>query len=138
MKDDYVAMVNKEGPCRGEITKFEVREGVIIKFILSRRLSVNRGDLQDVRDATAGGAAAGKRHGDTFVFGSVGRHCRPALARSKTKGRVDDKGQNDRADNADRRAVGVNRNRRQGTGREGDDGDDNTCLRHWLSFYLED
>ena len=58
MEDDDVAVVDEEGPGSSEITKLQVGEGVIIKFILSRRLSVNRGDLQDVRDATAGGAVA--------------------------------------------------------------------------------
>ena len=43
-------------------------------------------------------------------------------------GRVNDKGQNDRAENADRGAVGG----------EGDDGDDDTCLCHGLSFDFED
>jgi hypothetical protein len=45
VEDDNVAMVNEEGPGSGEVTKLQVCEGVIIKFILSRRLSVNRGDL---------------------------------------------------------------------------------------------
>ena len=61
-----------------------------------------------------------------------------SLARSKTKGRVYDKGQNDRAENADRGAVGVHCDRRQGTRGEGDDGDDDTCLCHGLSFDFED
>ncbi len=28
-------------------------------------------------------------------------------------------------------------NRREGAGREGDDGDDDGCLHHWLRFYVE-
>ena len=59
------------------------------------------------------------------------------LARSKTQGRVDDKSEEDRAEDADRRALGVNRDGRQRCGRGGDDGDDDACLRHRLSFYFE-
>ena len=61
-----------------------------------------------------------------------------SLARSKRKGRVNDKGQDDCAENADRGAVGVHRNRRQRTRGEGDDRDDDTCLCHGLSFDFED
>jgi hypothetical protein len=60
------------------------------------------------------------------------------LARSKTKGRVDDKSEDDRAEDADRRALGVNRDGRQQSRREGDDGDNDACLRHRLSFDFED
>jgi len=54
------------------------------------------------------------------------------------KGCVNDKGQNDCTENADRGAVGVHCDRRQGTRGEGDDGDDDTCLCHRLSFDFED
>jgi hypothetical protein len=45
VEDDDVAVMDEEGPGSSEITKFQVREGVIIKFILFQRLSVNRGYL---------------------------------------------------------------------------------------------
>jgi hypothetical protein len=45
---------------------------------------------------------------------------------------------NDRAEDADRGALRIDRNRRQGTRREGDDGDDDACLSHRLSLDLED
>ena len=57
---------------------------------------------------------------------------------SKTKGRVNDDGQNDRAEDADRGAVGIDCNRRQGARGRGDDGDDDACLCHRLGLDFED
>ena len=45
---------------------------------------------------------------------------------------------NNRAENADQGAVGVPHDCCQGTRGEGDDGDDDTCLCHGLSFDFED
>jgi hypothetical protein len=45
VEDDDVAVVDEEGPGSSEITKLQVGEGVIIKFILYRRLGVNRRHL---------------------------------------------------------------------------------------------
>ena len=87
MEDDDVAIVEEEGPCRGKIAGVEVRERVIIEFILFRRLSVNRGDLEDIRDVTVGRAAAGQGgHGGTFVFRSVGRHRRRVVSEEQNEG----------------------------------------------------
>ena len=69
MEDDDVAIVKEEGPRRGKIAGVEVRERVIIKFILVRQHSVDQGDLEDVRDGSVGMAAAGRGgHGGTVVF----------------------------------------------------------------------
>ncbi len=87
MEDDDVAIVKKEGPRRSKIAGVEVCERVIIKFILFRRLSINRGDLEDIRDVTVGGAAAGQGgHGGTFVFRSIGRHCRRVISKEENEG----------------------------------------------------
>ncbi len=59
------------------------------------------------------------------------------LARSKTKGRVNDDGQNDRTEDADRGAVGIDRNRCQGARGGGNDGDDDGRLCHRLSLDFE-
>ena len=64
--------------------------------------------------------------------------CLESLAGSKTKGRVNDDGQNDRAEDADRGAVGIDCNHRQGARGGGDDGDDDACLCHWRSLDFED
>ena len=50
--------------------------------------------------------------------------CIKALARGEPQGQVDDKGKNDRADDADGRALGVYGDRREGEGGKRDDGDD--------------
>ena len=60
-----------------------------------------------------------------------------ALAGGEPQGQVDDEGKNDRADDADGRALGVDGNRREGAGGEGDDGDDDGCLSDWLGFDFE-
>ena len=87
MEDDDVAMVKEEGPRRGKIAGFEVRERVIIKFILVQRHSVNRGDLEDVRDGSVGMAAAGRGgHGGTVVFRSFRRHRRRVVSEEQNEG----------------------------------------------------
>jgi hypothetical protein len=53
------------------------------------------------------------------------------------EGQVNDDRQNDRAEDADRGALRVDRDRSQGAGREGDKSDDDACLSHRLSFDLE-
>ncbi len=60
------------------------------------------------------------------------------LARGKTKGRVDDKSEDDRAEEAYQRALGVNCDGRQLSRREGDDRNNDACLGHRLNFYFED
>ena len=47
-----------------------------------------------------------------------------SLAGREPQCQVDSEGENDRADDANRRALGVDGNRREGAGGEGDDGDD--------------
>jgi hypothetical protein len=53
-------------------------------------------------------------------------------------GRVNADGQNDRAEDADRGAVGIDCNCRQGARGGGDDGDDDACVCHRLSLDFED
>ena len=60
-----------------------------------------------------------------------------ALAGRETQRQVDDKGENDRADDADGGALCVHGDRRERTGGEGDDGDDDGGLSDWLRFYFE-
>ncbi len=50
---------------------------------------------------------------------------------------VDNNGENDRTDDANGRALGVDGDRRERSGGEGDDGNDDGCLRDWLGFYFE-
>ena len=63
-----------------------------------------------------------------FVVSLVGR---------EPQRQVDNEGENNRADDATGWALGVDGNHREGAGREGDDGDDDGSLRHWLRFYFE-
>ena len=60
-----------------------------------------------------------------------------ALAGRETQRQVDDNGENDRADDADGGALGVYGDRRERTGGESDDGDDDGGLSDWLRFYFE-
>ena len=62
-----------------------------------------------------------------------------SLAGREPQRQVDNKGENDRADDANGRALGVDGNRREGAGREGDDSDNDgsLCLRHWFHFYFD-
>jgi hypothetical protein len=128
MEDNDMAMVNEKGPCRGEITKVEVRKRVIPTT--QRQLGRQRHAGRKGRKTLGRAAAGDKRHGDTFVFGVRGvlvDIVGGLLARSNTKCRIDDKGQKNCAENTDQRTAGVQCNRRQGTRGEGDDGDDDTC-----------
>ena len=59
------------------------------------------------------------------------------LARRKSQCQVDNNGENDRADGADGRALCVDGDRRERSGGEGDDGDDDGCLSDWLGFDFE-
>jgi len=89
--------------------------------------------------ATAAGAGGGKNVGGGrrssagsiiffFVLTLVGR---------ESQCQVDNNGKNDRADDADGRALCVDGNRRERSGGEGDDGDDDGCLSDWLGFNFE-
>ncbi len=57
-----------------------------------------------------------------------------ALAGGETQRQVDNKGENDRADDADGWALCVHGNRRERTGGEGDNGNDDGGLSDWLRF----
>ena len=59
------------------------------------------------------------------------------LARRESQRQVDNNGKNDQADDADGRALCVDGNRRERSGGEGDDGDDDSCLSDRLGFYFE-
>ena len=50
---------------------------------------------------------------------------------------VDDNGENDQADDATERALGIYGDRRERSGGEGDDGNNDGCLSDWLGFYFE-
>ena len=60
-----------------------------------------------------------------------------SLAGRESQLQVDNEGENDQADDANGRALGVDGNRCEGAGREGDDGNNDGSLRHWLRFYFE-
>ncbi len=53
------------------------------------------------------------------------------------EGRVNNDRQNNRAEDADQGALGVDLYWSQGARREGDNGEDDACLSHRLSFDLE-
>jgi len=59
------------------------------------------------------------------------------LAGRETQRQVDNNGEDDRADVANGRALGVDGDRRERSGGERDDGDDDGCLSDWLRFYFE-
>ena len=59
------------------------------------------------------------------------------LAGREAQRQVDNKGQNDQADDADGRALGVQCDRRERSGGEGDDGDNDGSLSDRLGFYFE-
>jgi hypothetical protein len=58
------------------------------------------------------------------------------LAGRESQRPVDDNGENDRADDANGRALCVDGDRRERSGGERDDGDDDGCLSDWLRFYI--
>ena len=60
-----------------------------------------------------------------------------SLAGRETQCQVDNNGEDDRADDANGRALGVDCNRHERSGGERDDGDDDGCLSDWLRFYFE-
>jgi hypothetical protein len=59
------------------------------------------------------------------------------LAGRETQRQVDNNGENDRADDANGRALRVDGDRRERSGGERNDGDDDSCLSDWLGFYFE-
>jgi hypothetical protein len=60
-----------------------------------------------------------------------------ALAWRKLQSQVDNEGENNRADDANGRALGVDGDRRKRTGGKRDDGDNDGGLSDWLGFYFE-
>ncbi len=87
--------------------------------------------------ATAAGAGGGKNAGgggksfEGSIFFFV------TLAGRETQCQVDNNGDNNRADDANGRALGVDDDRRKRSGGERDDGDDDGCLSDWLRCYFE-
>ena len=59
------------------------------------------------------------------------------LAGRETQRQVDNNGKDDRADDANGRALGVDGDCRERSGGERADGDDDGCLSDWLHFYFE-
>ncbi len=59
------------------------------------------------------------------------------LAGRETQRQVDNNGEDDRADDANGRALGVDGDRHERSGGEHDDGDNDGCLSDWLRFYFE-
>ncbi len=59
------------------------------------------------------------------------------LAGRETQRQVDNNGEDDRADDANGRALGVDGDRHERSGGERDDGDDDGCMSEWLCFYFE-
>ena len=60
------------------------------------------------------------------------------LVGRESQHQVDSNGENDRADDANGRALGVDGDRRERSGGEGEDGNDDGCLRSdWLVFILK-
>ena len=59
------------------------------------------------------------------------------LTGRESQRQVDDDGENDRADDANGRTLCVDGDRRERSGGERDDGDDDGCLSNWLRFYFE-
>ncbi len=57
--------------------------------------------------------------------------------RRETQRQVDNNGKNDRADDADGWALCVDGDRRERSGGEGDDGNDDGRLSDWLCFYFK-
>ena len=60
-----------------------------------------------------------------------------ALAWRKPQSQVDNEGKNDRADDANGRALGVDGDRHKRTGGKSDNGDNDGGLSDWLGFYFE-
>ena len=59
------------------------------------------------------------------------------LAGRESQCQVDKNGENDRSDDANGQALCVDSDRRERTGGEGNDGDDDHCPSDWLSFNFE-
>ncbi len=59
------------------------------------------------------------------------------VAWRKPQSQVDNNGENDHADDANGRALGVDGDRRKRTGGKSDNGDDDGGLSDWLGFYFE-
>ena len=59
------------------------------------------------------------------------------LAGRETQHQVDNNGEDDRAEDANGRALGVDGDHRERSGGEHDNGDDDGCLSDWLRFYFE-
>jgi len=59
------------------------------------------------------------------------------LAGRETQRQVDNNGEDDRADDANEWALGVDGDRRERSGGERDDGDNDGCLSDWLHFYFK-
>ena len=59
------------------------------------------------------------------------------LAWRESQCQVDNNGENDRADDANGRALCVDSNRHERSRGKGNDGDNDGCLSDWLGFYFE-
>ena len=99
-----------------------------------------------MRDAAveAGGGAATAGVGGGKNAGGGGKSSEGSiivffvsLAGREMQRQVDNNGENNRADDADGRALCVDGDRRERSGGEGDDGDDDGCLSDWLGFDVE-
>ncbi len=59
------------------------------------------------------------------------------LARREMQIQIHNDSKSNRAGDADGWTLGIDRNRCQRAGRNGDDSDDDSCLCHWLGFYFK-
>jgi hypothetical protein len=100
----------------------------------------------DERRRRRGGGRSGRRRGggkedrkwrlDIFRRIHIFFFFDVTLAGRESQRPVDDNGENDRADDANGRALCVDGDRRERSGGERDDGDDDGCLSDWLRFYI--
>ncbi len=99
------------------------------------------GPTRDAAVEAGGGATAGGGKnaggGGKSSEGSIIFFFFVMLAGRETQRQVDNNGENDRADDANGRALRVDGDRRERSGGERNDGDDDSCLSDWLGFYFE-
>ena len=113
------------------------RRGVEVRIdiiLVARKGGKNKilGPERDAATGAGGGKNAGgggrSSRGSIIIFFVV------TLAGRELQRQVDNSGENDQADDANGRALCVDGNRRERSGGEDDDGNDDSCLSDWLGF----
>ncbi len=115
---------------------FVSRKGGKDKHLGTGERNRRRGGGRSDRHRSGGGGKTAGGGGRSSI-GSIIVFFFKTSAGRELQSQVDNNGENDRADDANGRALCVHGNSCERSGREGDDGDNDSSLSDWLCFYFE-